>query len=341
LGKPEHLKWLGAVALLLALGLTPEASFAGGGSLDSWTPGTPSVFREYLVSALDGRVPREDIHLFVECALESGYYTLEVFGRGAGIWGGRRQFELSQAQVTALLQALLDGGFPELKEVYGGDVEPENPPRPDAARSALELICQVEASIGGARKRTIQFSKGERSAELLGLASALVDISREPAHAGIEPPGLAEALQGVGDGALIPEALTVTGHLKPARHPDSVSEGFLFQVRGRSATSRRFEPSSGYGPVHRLELSGEEFERFGAELAKLAGEGFPQNLWLPSYMDLSIAVLGHSVLLQARDFASLTPTTHGERQRAFEMILGELVELHRRVMAEGVVETGD
>lgn len=321
-----------------AVGVVPQSAAA-----DAADPaGSGRAFDLALQAVLEGATPLDVLHLFVECFDGPEFSSVEVFGRGVGIWDDRRQFSLDHGAVLSLVQAMDEADLADLAETYGGDIGHEMPRRPDSSGNAVELICRLEVEIGSVEKRVVQLAKGERSEEFLALATKLLGICREAARDGIEPENLAQGLREVAAGHLIPEALGLTVHRKPAASvgdETSEEEGFLLRLRGRTAASRSYGPESGYGAEHRFELPAEEFRQLADDLEKLAGPGFPQNLWAAIYTDLSLEVLGHRVSVQAREFADLDPDTYGERQRAFEQLVGRLAKLHVRVTAEGSVET--
>lgn len=101
------------------------------------------------------------------------------------------------------------------------------------------------------------------------------------------------------------------------------------------ATTRTFDPSEGYGEMMEIELTAPEI----AELAGLLAEGdpssFPANLWADSYTDLTIQVLDKKKSVRARQFARLSPSTHGQLQLDFNSIYGSLQALHQRVLEAG------
>ncbi len=69
--------------------------------------------------------------------------------------------------------------------------------------------------------------------------------------------------------------------------------------------------------------------------AELDPEGLPVNLYATDYTELVMAVLNRKKSIQARPFAGMTPSTHGERQEDFNGIFEALYALQLRVAEEG------
>ena len=108
------------------------------------------------------------------------------------------------------------------------------------------------------------------------------------------------------------------------------------RIEGRQATTQTFTGAEGYSEPVRLELTQEVLSRLAEMLSNHEVEDLPVNLYATHYTDLSVLVLNREKNVQARQFAGMTPTTHGERQTDFEKIYGALSDLHLRVLRLGV-----
>src|SRR4051794_38216737 len=74
-------------------------------------PAHPRDLAHALELWLAGRLPREDLALLVEQPQPPNPVRVEIFGSGAGIWNGSRQFTLTAAQVDELARAFQRRGF--------------------------------------------------------------------------------------------------------------------------------------------------------------------------------------------------------------------------------------
>ncbi len=294
-----------------------------------------------IASALAGSDDWSSLHLFTECRRDAGLESLEIFGNGVAIRDGKRQFEVSAAEIRALLAALQKADFAAMPETFGGRKNPrelQRPPRPAPDQEglfALRVICRVELSIAGHTKRVAQLDEGEQSESLKELSEELFRVCAEPVREGIGAADLGDGLAKIGRGELAPETLRLMLHRKPEPNEPVSAEGFLLRLDGRQATSRPVDSSGRFAAATVLELTPVELRTLARELGGRELAELPVNLYAADYTDLSIDVLDHKKSVQARRFAGMSATTHGELQRRFEDLYALLLDLHRRVMAEG------
>ena len=292
-----------------------------------------SPFGAALGRALADPSERVTARLFVECFDGGEFRTVEILGRGVGLWDGRRQFSVPPEVIESLLHAVRRSYFAGLEEVYGGKLD--DPARPPAERpggaAALRLLCGVTVSLGEVSKRVVQLDKGERSDALAALAAEIFDHVRELAGTGIEAADLGDGLRKVAAGELVPETLRLVFHRQPRRAGD----GFLLRLEGRVATSRGFAAGRGYGPPHRLELDEAWFRELATRLAALDLDQLPGNLYAADYTDFSLEVLGSRSAVQAQRFAGMAPDGAGEHQRDFDLLAELVYNLHLQVVADG------
>lgn len=277
-----------------------------------------------------------NLHLGVECEREGGMRSLEVFGSGVAVWAGRRQFELPPAEVAHLLSLLEDADFLGMEEIFGGKRGPHGEVLDEEEESVTMVTCRVRLDLDGMTKQSVQLYKGEQSEEFKALADAVLDYCEDQGEAGVAAADLRDGLEKVATGELAPEALTVLVHRRPDRKgAEAGAEGFLLRLLGRTVTTRAFDPKAGYGDPLEIELDPAEFEELARSLAEGDPANLPGNLWAEHYTDLSIRVLDQAKSVQARQFARLTPSTHGQRQVDFDSIYAMLAELNRRTLAAG------
>jgi hypothetical protein len=270
-----------------------------------------------------------DLRLDAECATDAGPNSVTVYGNGVGIWNGQRQFAADREHVSALLRAFLRAGFADLREMYGGKEDPRTP------RTVLKVVCSVSLALGGVVKRVTQLEGGTQSPQLAQLAREVLDLCEGPGRTGVTAAGVSDGLRRVAAGELAPETLSVTLHRKLEGPGGPGLEGFLLRVAGRRVETRTHGKAAGYSNPATLELEAEDLAGLARALAEADPDALPVNLYAPHYTDLAIEVLGHEVTVQARRFAGLEPTTHGEKQAAFDRAFERLRQLHRRALQAG------
>jgi hypothetical protein len=281
------------------------------------------------------------LRLLVECRRDAELTSMRLFGDGIGIWNDQRQFRVEPDLITAVLRALSDADFPGLSDSYGGGEEdvPQpaaGQPSPGGGRMVLVATCRIELTLGGRHKQVVQLAEGEQSPVLKKLAEDLLGICEAPARSGITASSLKEGLEKIARGELAPEAWVVVLH----RKPDEASAreghlGFLLRVSGSEASTRTYDQAAGYREPVVLGLSSEELRSLASALAARDPEAWPVNLYAPDYTDLSLELLNHQKSIQARQFAGMEPTTHGQHQKAFEEVFELLYQLHRKVLEHG------
>jgi len=102
---------VGLLLPLVALALAPVADSAAGIGAAASGP-APETVRAALRLVLDDAGARATMRLWVECTRDGRLPLLVVYGRGVGIWEGKRQFVVAPDAVRTLIEALRDGGVP-------------------------------------------------------------------------------------------------------------------------------------------------------------------------------------------------------------------------------------
>lgn len=310
-----------AVCALLLLG-PPAAAGAGEGAGAEGRPGWSRLLRGDVSLA-----EVQDVRITVGCLTDDGWRTLEIYGDGVGFWQERTQIRVRRDRIESVLDAFRRADFAEMDEVHGRTPEsPKTPPVPEAEGQPARLICRVRLGAGGAAKEVRQFDKGPVSEALRELAYEVLDVGRAAAAEGVTVEDLPGGLRKLRSGDLDPRALAVQVQRRFGQGAGREREGWILRLHGRRAELQRFT-AGGLTPPETLGLEAERLRAVVGSLAEHDVATLPQNLWAEHYTDLRVSVLGHSHAVQARRFAGLDPTTHGERQEDFEAIFAELESL--------------
>ena len=297
---------------------------------------TQDRFRAVLEGAAVDPGQRTGLQLNAGCRKGSGYRSMRVFGSQVAIWGGERQFLLTEPQVSDLLQQLVDADFSSLPDQYGGTPEPDRM----QTNNARTVVCSLSVSLAGLEKEVLQINRGEQSESFAELVNSLLDICEVPAARGIGAESLEEGLEMVASAELDP--VTFDLHYQRLAEEAAVGEAveeFILRVEGRTATTRLRDPVEGYSEPRQLELADGEVSELAWKLAEYDPSRFPKNLWAPSYGDLSIRVLNRKRSLVARPYGGVDKETHGEIQQDFDATVELLDALHERVLLEGSVDS--
>lgn len=310
------------VLLALAVGGCAQAPRpAAPGAEASPTAGEAGGLERTLAQALERR-SWSDLRIDTECRTEAGFRSARVFTSGAGIWNRERQLRLSREQVLALLQEFQAAGFPRMEETYGGNTPTSG------KEAALELICRVRLELDGTARQAVQLSKGPKSPELMALADRVLKVAEEAARSGPGADSLAEGLERIARGELAPELLSL--HVLRQSETPGAQEGWQLDLEGNRATVRRNPAPEGEEP-RTVRLTPAEVADLAGRLAAARWDELPVNLWASEYTDLQIEVLKGRRSLQARQFAGMTPATHGEAQQRFDRAWEAIEALRRRL----------
>ncbi len=257
--------------------------------------------------------------LRVDSTGAAGHRSLEVFPSGVAIWNGRAQLRLAPALRSALLEALLAGGFPSLEPSYGG--------RPEAAPegAALRVVRRITLEVGGLSASSVQLAEGEQSPKLERLAEALLDLVAPLAKDGTTADDLGDGLAKVAAGVLAPETFTLRFVELPP--PGSETAGAILRVSQGTATRQSYAPGREIGKPVSQDLSDEQLDALLAALRAAELSTLPVNLWSDAHLELELAVLEHRRTLVARPFGRLSPESLGETQQRFDKLVAALQDL--------------
>ena len=281
-----------------------------------------SLVAEALDRALSGGWGQ--LRIEAECRVEGRLPRAEVFGSGVGIWNRETQFTLPREAVRLLLVELRDSGFASMPSSYGGDPDEATP-----EEEPQQLTCRVGLQLDGASRLVVQLLGGRQSSELRRLAEHILDACRGRAAAGIAALDLDDGLAKVAAGTLAPEVLQVLLSRRPERAPPN---GWVLRVDGRTA---RMEWPGAEAASAEARLDAVETTALARLLREEGVARLPVNLYADELTDLAVRVLRHERKVQARRFARMSPTTHGEEQARFDTVLKALLDCRERWFGPG------
>jgi hypothetical protein len=260
-----------------------------------------------------------DLRIDAECQTAGGLRSATVFNSGVGIWDRERQFMLPRERVLALLREFETARFARMRETYGEG---------RAKDMALELICRVRLDLDGAAKQVHQLTRGPWSPELKRLADRILAVAAEAGRSGPGASSLTDGLERIARGELAPELLVLS--VLRQGEGRGAAEGWELVLEGGKAVLQR-NPVPDGEEARTARLAPAEVAELAGQLAAARLEEVPVNLWAPEYTDFEVRVLNRRRSLQARQFAGMTPETHGEAQRRFDRLWESLEALNRKL----------
>lgn len=257
--------------------------------------------------AQDAAVP---LTVEVECTEETGPRTMKLFPSGVLIWNGERQARLSPGTREALLKALLEAGFADFEDRYGGV------PSGDLGEPPVLVLCRIEVGVGGARKMSYQDVNGERSQLFLGLAAALLDLAEPAGRAGRTADSLADGIARLASGELAPEALTLRLMVLPA---DDVVAGAILDIAGGELRRRAYRPGVEVGEPQVSRLAPATLRQLTGALAAADPATLPARLPAADRYHLHVQVLQHAKSVRAAPSASPSVAPGPDTQRLLRL----------------------
>ena len=245
------------------------------------------------------------------------------------ICDGKLQYSVKKADVISMLVALRKSRFGSMPAYFGEGEEGEENEGP-------RLKGRVAVRAGSISKSVLQLVDGESSESLEALAGKLLGICHGATQRGVGAESLADGLQKLSSGALAPEVLEVTVQRR-VNKPDGKTDpvGWILELEGQRATDSLMPTGKMPPPKQLLILSDADFKAIAGVLADERAGELPINVYASEYVDLNLSVLNRSRNITGRRFAQMTPTSLGEKQRAFERIYDTFRALHERVQKEG------
>lgn len=265
------------------------------------------------------KTPGSPFHLQVNCNDEKGIRSFNLFPGGVAIWNGRSQVMLPVSAQTGLLNMLLESGFPEFAPIYGG--------RKRTGEAAARITCRIALEIEPWQKSSEQRSGGEQSAQMLGLAAALLDRVEPSAENGVTPASFQDALDKLADGQLAPQSLRLRFLDLPTR--SYVQPGSVLRLRGGKVSRQNYSPGRAVGQQTWEPLDHEQFLKLVSALQTAQLDSLPGNLWSEDQLEFEVQVLAFKKTILARPFTRLDRAALEAEQQRFESLLPVLRDLGR------------
>ena len=264
-----------------------------------------------LQHALD--TPGTPYHLQVNCTDNKGNRSFELFSGGVTVWNRRSQVILPQPARAGLLTTLIERGFPEFDEVYGGQQRPEKSAAP------ARISCRVWIEIDNLEKGSVQMAGGDPSAKLSDLAAELLDQVEEYSDIAVTPNDLEDALIKLGEKQLAPQTLQLRFVELPAAN--NHSSGYILRLTGGQLSQQTYSPGQEVGELSSKPLNEAQFTRLletiqAAQITHLSG-----NMWSEDRIELEVQVLAHKKVILARRFSRLDSTAQDSAQQRFDELL--------------------
>lgn len=288
----------------LACAQVQEASF----------PSDPKQFEAALKSASNESDPGFSLQVY--CSNHDGIRSFDLYPDGIAIWNRATQVRLSGADRSALLNILLDRDFASFATMYGGKNAPGKTEAP------FRVSCQVTLQIGELKKSSSQQVVGAQSAELSGLAAALLERVEPLAATGITAQNLQDGLEKLAGGKIAAPALTLRLLSLPA--DASKKEGSVLRISAGKVSRQAYAPGQKLGNTDWVPLEPCALGELAVQLKAANLEEIPINLWSESLIELSIQLLGHRKTMSARQFTRLKSMESGDSQQRFNKLVEEL-----------------
>lgn len=306
---PHQFISIPALLLLLPIALlaqksqnpvVPESGTVGSGEL-------AAVIRR------GSEIARSPYAMEVNCTDEKGIRSFELFPDGVAIWKNQVQIRLSEAIQTGLLLDLLEWGFPDLAPSYGGKAELKKPAAP------LRVSCQIGLEIEGLQKSSVQQVDGQQSAQLIGLAGALLDRVEPLVGEGLGAADIHDGLQKLDQGLLAPQSLKLRFVELPPEAEDKA--GSILRIAAGAVSRQLYSPGRLLGPQEWTPLGRCHLLELAAAMRQADLASLPANLWSESHFELEVDLLGHGKTILARPFTRLRLKNPGELQNKFDRLV--------------------
>ena len=277
-------------------------------------PADAKAFSRSLRAARDA--PGIPLSLDVECTHGSGRRSIEVIRDHVAVWNGALQVRLDEADRASLIDLLIDADFASFEERYG-DVR-----KPEKLEAPLRVSCRVHAEVDGVEKTSVQLFDGEQSAELLGLARALIDVVEPKAGEGESARSIEDGLAKIAAGKLAPELLD----LRWLGLPDTGNgqKGFIVRISRGRIEFQPYTPGEAIGETASSALTAGRLDLLIRAFEKAEFWRLPLNLRADGLNEIELTILDQERTVIARPtFKAATPG----QQAAFADLPADLTDM--------------
>jgi hypothetical protein len=289
---------------------------------DAKTPSEDALTRA-LQRRLAGKQSLDDVMIDVRWRFENEFASARLFGDGVGAWNRSVGFRVPRAQAKALIAKFAAARFGSLPDSAGDE-------------ESRSLTGRIIVSAGAVRKSIEQMADGPQSPVLSGLAESLMRLSKKAAaDGGVRVSSFEDGFAAQSSGKLGPGALELRFFRRPQPGGSPSPGAWELRINGAYFYVRNLGGAGSPDSTWQLHLSSADFNALVGELSKIQIGTLPVNLYAPIYTDLEISLLNQRKNIQARQFAGMTPQTHGERQEAFDRFEKLLETLRERVLKQG------
>ena len=313
--------WTRGLLLLLVLPLVDLPSLRGE---EPAKAGTPDTISAPLDRSLAGKGSLDDVIVDVVWATsESHLASCKCWGNGVGLWDRSTQFHLSKSETLEVVKAVKTARFGSLDDSLPEEGDSEGRIRVHVG-TAFRTVWQMKDKEPGAR-------------DLAKLATTVLGLCEKAKEHGVTMANTQDGLEKLAKGTLSPEALEVVFKRKTDHPAAGVEpEDWLVQINGkqvldRVATKDKSNPRRELSAV----LSEKEYRELLALLVAANVPKLPESLYATQYSNLRVVVLNKTRNIQARQFAEMSPTQHGQDQVVFERVFDWGVALHKRALKDG------
>jgi hypothetical protein len=284
-------------------------------------PGEDALTRA-LERRLGGKASLDDVMVDLRWRFEGDYTSVRIFGDGVGVWNHKVGFRISRAQARALIKKFASARFGSLPDSAGEE-------------ESRVLTGRILVSAGAVRKIVSQMADGAQSPVLSDLALSVLHAGKKASADGVRASSFEDGFAKQLSGKLGPGALDVHIVRKSHGGESAAPETWDLRIYGSYVYDREIGGAHGPDSTWQLRLPTAAFQALVRDLSAADIGTLPRNLYAPAYTDLDVTLLDQHRNIQAREFAGMTPQTHGEKQAAFDRLEKTLDALRERVLKEG------
>lgn len=265
---------------------------------------------------------RSAFRVVIEGRLGQDLHRLVIYGRGIGIWNGKRQFVLESKKVREAIDLLLEAKFAGMPERFAFKEEKDERPMP------VGLVRVVTVTTGSTSKMVLQDDRGPLSKTFESLVENLVALCEEPAAEGISASSLEEGLKKIAKGQLAPETLLINVNAPQLRSlKTQEGQGWLLDLQHGILSLRSNVLDEGVRGIAERALSLREVEKLAGSLLEAGASELPPQINTSGHTQLTIRVLDQKVRTMAREYATEPDETAKTAEKSFLKVRSTLHDL--------------